>query len=483
MRRITVLFVSVLLAIMMIVLIACNRHSGNDIQVDHQTKVFYSLSMNEVAFVTNIEEDEFITISGANIASGDFSFMHGILSFSQNFLQNLMLGEHAFTIYTTKGEKSISIEVHTTKSSYLIDNNGFETGDLTGWLPINIFKNEDNIQSFINEGVKDNTTFFTFNALYNGTGQYVYGFDDRDGLPKDQWNERMGRLQSSTFTLSGSGIISFKLGGGKNTALSYLSIKRVSDDYEIARFGNHVFHSTTYFIDDTVVINPDYFEANLVQYYTDLSAHLNQSLYIEITDMGGRDWDLLTFDSFYTYYETEPTFDNGHEAIDIKPNIVSEPLTSNLINGQFDDELNGWTSPQDNTFWVDNGILKSNLEGDPSIGIIRSSAFQLNENGSGWISFALGAAKGSRFDKDTFISIRELHTNIEIARYANTRHDGTLLITYYADLSAYRNKMLYIEIVDNAQNAWDTIFVDQIITDYASTPSFSQDQIADNLNY
>lgn len=95
----------------------------------------------------------------------------------------------------------------------------------------------------------------------------------------------------------------------------------------------------------------------------------------------------------------------------------------------------------------------------------------------------IGAAQGSRFDKDTFVSIRERATNQEIFRTANTRHDGIFLVQYFIDLSDYMNRVLYFEIIDNATGSYDTIFIDNIITYYETRPEFDFGNSAVNLNY
>ena len=104
-------------------------------------------------------------------------------------------------------------------------------------------------------------------------------------------------------------------------------------------------------------------------------------------------------------------------------------------------------------------------------------------DGSGIISFDVGAAQGKRFDKDTFISIRERYTNRELFRFANRNHNGNEMIRYYVDLSAHIGKQCYIEIVDNATASYDVIFVADIVTYYAAAPEYTFKNTAVNLAY
>ncbi len=452
---------------------------GSKIEVKSENNVFSFSKLNDLIYELNIPDGEFSHLEGNNISDGDYLLIDDKLIIKKAYLTTLNPGEYEYSVVTTIGKKNIEVKIADENQKYQLINGDFETGDLFGWSVFTIFKGEDNIQSFVEEGIKENTTFFTFEVPYNGDGKYVYGLDDRDGLNKDRWNERMGMMRSSVFELGGSGFISFKLGGAKNQDLSYISIRDAKTDYELARFSNPKFNTTNFTIDPE-----NYYEANLVLYKADLKQYLGQSLYLEICDFGGRDWDLLTFDSFITYHPSEPL---GELAVDIKPEFSQSYITNQIPNGDFSQNLDFWTVSnamawENNlAFYTDNGVLKSNVNGDEARGLVRSSLFRID--GSGIISFEIGAAKGARYDKDTYISIREEKTNREILRIANTRNNGSDLIKYYVDLSEHMGKNVYLEIVDNARNSYDAIFVANIITYYAVKPEYDFGQAGINLNY
>ena len=252
---------------------------------------------------------------------------------------------------------------------------------------------------------------------------------------------------------------------------------------EIARYGNILYNSDT-----LNILQNNINQIQLFKYYADLSDYLGDTLYIQFYDYGGWEDDYLLIDSVDTYNSSIPK--DAIEAINIKPTFNQNFVTNQLANGDFSENLNMWTVSNygrafindiQNCFINDDGVLKSNLQGDVSRGLIRSSLFRVD--GSGIISLQIGAAQGERYDKDTYISIREYGTNIEVFRLANRNHNGINMMTYYVDLSEYLGQNLYFEIVDNATASYDTIFVDNIITYYNEKPIYDFSQEAVNLNY
>lgn len=425
---------------------------------------------------------EILFLEGLNLANGDYTILEDSLVIKKAFLATLPAGDHTFFVQTSEEHFLVALQILDRHQVYRIINGSFETGDLLGWTARTIFKQETQILSFIPTGVKPNTTMFSFAVPYGGVGNYVYGMDDRDGIEKDRWNERMGILQSSHFVLGGSGYIEFYLGGGRNPDLVYVSIRDDLTKQEIARYGNHLFHSSNYLADPQA-----YFEGNLVHYFADLRSHLGKKLYVELVDLGGRDWDLMTFDALETYLESAPT--QGVEAINILPTFDQIYIPNQLINGSFAQGLQGflvsnaagWKSsvtPR-NAFFVDQGILKSDLEGPEARGMVRTSLFRVD--GSGIISMELAYGNGPRFDKDTFISIRKFSTNEEVFRFANRNASGGTFRMYYIDLSAYLNEVFYLEIVDNGMTTNDRLWVRNIITVYPTTPVYDFSQVAVNL--
>lgn len=165
-----------------------------------------------------------------------------------------------------------------------IVNGGFEDGNLCGWT----FEGD----AFGHPGVTSDETWWAEKISYNKDGKYVFGLFNEGGK---------GKLTSSTFELGGSGNISFKLGGGKDSSTMYISIVDADSKTEVARYGNSEFADVNFpNVDQGMRL------ANLVQYHADLSEHLGKKLYFEIVDQASSDWGFMTFDSFNTKLDAVP---------------------------------------------------------------------------------------------------------------------------------------------------------------------------------
>lgn len=417
-------------------------------------------------------QDEVSHIEGNNIASGDYAIDGGIITIDRNYLAYLNPGSYTLNLVTAVGSVPFVINVLDKNNSARIINYSFETGDLFGWHTETIFKGEKGLQVFTN----DTVVLKNDQALEANNDQYILG--KPDNVNAAAWQEKMGVLRSSSFTLTGSGFITFLLGAGKNSDLTYISVRQVENDKELARYGNHLYDFSA--SEDTV----------LNSYKADLSAHLHKNLYLEIIDMGANKDNYINVDHIETYHEAIPN-ETYSDAIDIKTQMNIDYAPNQLYNGDFSLGLNGWTTStalgwQDdltikNAFHVADNVLKSNAFGDNSRGLIRSAAFRID--GTGFLSLLVGAGQGVHFDKDTFVSIRLIESNHEIFRFANTKHDGNTMIKYFVDLSEYLGKTAYFEVIDNATSSWDTIFIADIQTYYPTLPVITYDLLAQNLKY
>ncbi|MDD5293866.1 MAG: hypothetical protein PHW40_06105 [Candidatus Izemoplasmatales bacterium] len=430
------------------------------VQSDEIDHVFDFDHVTDVSVANPLTEPVTI-IEGMNIASGDYTYDRDtdMITFHQAYLVHLVPGIHAWNVWGLDHYETLTIEIIDRHQAYRIINGGFETGDLLGFTALDIFKGERTLQAFTDrdvQGVSDGN-------LVQAVGAYYLGLDPE--ISPSLQKERMGILRSSAFVLGGSGFIAFRLGGGLPSLLTYLSVRLVENDREVARF--------IPFIDPLSTQTPE-----LRLYQADLSAYIGQRLLLEFCDYGGRAHDFLIIDDIETYHPEVPL--EGILLEDKKPTFNAPYPPNQVQNGSFAQGLDHWMEVLETTaFHVVDGQLRSNDGGDSAIGMIRSNLFRLD--GAGVISMKLGAAAGERFDKDTFVSIRHYPSHREIYRFANDRHDGIEMKTYYVDLSDYIGETFYFEIIDNAGGSYDTIFVDDILTYYAARPFFDYSVLAKDL--
>ena len=91
---------------------------------------------------------------------------------------------------------------------YQVKNGDFETGDLTDW--------EMNGEAFSEQGLSQEEN-------EGKSGEYFFGkFEEK----------QEGCLTSSAFKVSGSGFMTFKLGGGMNEGLTYISVVEANTEKE-----------------------------------------------------------------------------------------------------------------------------------------------------------------------------------------------------------------------------------------------------------
>ncbi|WP_246183515.1 S-layer homology domain-containing protein [Paenibacillus methanolicus] len=352
---------------------------------------------------------------------------------------------------------------------------------MTGWTVIDG-------SAFGPDSVSDETMYWAEGIPYQHEGTYhLNGWKYEEAAT--------GRVRSSTFTLSGSGWITFMLGGGRHTERDYVEIHNADTGEVLARYGN-----TEWSAENFPNVELGLRLANLVKYKADLSAYAGQNLYIELVDNGTSDWGVLFADSFHTYHETKPS--EG-----VRADNVYDPDVKEIENAGFESgDMSGWTLVEgeafgpdsvsnETTYWDEK--IPYNQEGqyhlngwkypEDKTGKLRSTTFKLG--GSGWMTFKLGGGKHTDL---VHIDVYDATTGELVARYGNTEFadvnfphvDQGLrlanMVQYKADLRAYLGENLYVEIVDDATSDWGVVFADDIQTYLTGTPT--EGMLAENLH-
>ena len=139
-----------------------------------------------------------------------------------------------------------------------IQNGGFETGDLTGWV---ILDGTALTRAAI---VPTSQYYWTDRAVY-GEGEYYL-----DGSNNGTIQESLtGAIRSSKFTLGGDGYISFMMGSGNGG--SYVALCDGNTDEELIKVEN------TYFSDPALALT-------LLRMYIDASDYLGRVVYLKVVD-------------------------------------------------------------------------------------------------------------------------------------------------------------------------------------------------------
>ena len=270
-----------------------------------------------------------------------------------------------------------------------------------------------------------------------------------------------GTLTSDKFVLGGTGVISFKIGAGKNNDLCYVEFFEDGNDTAIARVANEDCDGV-------------YITDHLITRTVDLSDYIGKTIYIVATDNDeGDDYSYLNLDAFHVCQTQEEidaaVADRARQLETYGPKPFEEDPTSNtIVNGGFETgDLTGWllldgkaltaagVIPTSQRYWTDRAVYGEGeyyLDGsnngailESATGAIRSTKFTLG--GDGYITFMMGAG-----NKNCYVAICDAETDEELIVQENTAFsDPSLALTlvrYYVDASEYLGKVLYIKVVD-----------------------------------
>lgn len=178
-----------------------------------------------------------------------------------------------------------------------VANGGFEAGDLAGWT---VLTDGWSVVAGQAAGVISAESYWDEALPYNQAGSYHL----------DGWNNGIEEgatwaVQSTNFTLAGSGFVSVRMGGHAAAVHVYLADGTEIGYYQQTRFNDANFPS----------VGAGGSWADMGTYVMDLSQYIGQELYIVLADEQAEGWAHAFFDEVVTYYETAPDYANGVDTV------------------------------------------------------------------------------------------------------------------------------------------------------------------------
>lgn len=192
------------------------------------------------------------------------------------------------SINTASDVITASISVAGASLTNSVANNGFETGDFTGWSVVSgTFNTETAVSNLTGSSIGNPEIPF------NKTGEYFLN-SFTAGNEADVWE-----VKSSYFTLGGSGYMTFKMAG--RTAV--LNVWNAKTNEKIASYSNTEFKDVA----GSTLIKDGSRLCTMTTFVADLSAHVGENLYITLQDTGTSNWGQALFDNIITYYDEAVT--------------------------------------------------------------------------------------------------------------------------------------------------------------------------------
>ena len=203
----------------------------------------------------------------------------------------------SYTVEYSGSSASASFTLVALADHSTIANGDFEAGNLAGWT---VLTEGWSVVEGQATGVISAETYWGEEMPYNQGGSYHL----------DGWNNGLDesatwQVQSSTFTLSGSGYISLRMGGHAAAVRVY-----TTDGTEIAYYQQTRFSDTNF---PSIAAGGSW--ADMGTYVMDLSDYLGQELYIVLCDEEASGWAHAFFDEIVTYYETAPDYANSYDTV------------------------------------------------------------------------------------------------------------------------------------------------------------------------
>ena len=383
---------------------------------------------------------------------------------------NNVSAETAGTVYANGNLVLKHVYEKDNSSQYQVKNGGFETGDLTDWtLTGNIGAVSSETHYWKNDEVCADGFAFGLDGTYMFSAYAIEGLEGNKGV-----------LTSSVFTVGGSGWLTYKLGGTKNSVVVYVDVVEAETGVILKRAYNqkHRFEEVDGFK----------FGCELNAYKMNLSAYVGKNVYLRFNDWASSDFGLFFLDEVDALYLADP------QGFTLANEVAHQNTIYDLYNGNFDNDMNGWTKSSNigdiseaTSDWFgafDNegkffSCYAAN-QSENSTGTLRSNVFEVG--GSGYITYRIGAVKNP---DQVYMEVIDAVSGVKYGHFYNQewKDEGDLrcgLISYKADLSAYIGKLVYINFVDNATGDYGLIFCDEFKTYYADVADIPEYNVAVN---
>lgn len=288
--------------------------SYNDITtlLNYYNTYAYPVALNSLT-ITSYAKSQVVECGQADLNSflSEAAAAYGSTQISDLTIQQVAFGDQIFTdgfdsfdlsapgyyhitykaSYEDK-EATATFTLVAVNDNYQAANGGFEAGNLTGWTVLTEgWATIDGAPS----GVISAENYWGEALPYNQEGSYHL-----DGWSNGIEEGNTWEVQSSTFTLGGSGFLSVRMGGNAAAVKVFLA-----DGTQVGYFKQNRFSDVNF---PSLAAGGSW--ADMGTYVMDLSAYLGSEMYVVLCDEAAEGWAHAFFDALVTYYETAPEVDS-----------------------------------------------------------------------------------------------------------------------------------------------------------------------------
>ena len=428
-------------------------------ELDNKTNITIDLSKNvdnagNLALTYSVNGE---TIKGSSYTFAFGTYTDALVSESLNVkISYVANGEEQYISYV------YNLFIKDTTANRLV-NGGFENG-LEGWTQVG---NIGGVSSDTHYWINDPERAEGFEFGMDGAGMFsAYAPGASEGA--------VGTLTSSTFTVGGSGFVTFKLGAAKNSSYVFVDVVDAKTGKTLVRYCNGLWAERT---------NEMKSGCTLIAYKADLSTFAGTEVFFRISDNAYGDYGLFFVDSFITYYENIP--EGFADAVECDKYQIA--------NGSFENGLEGWTmniteaGGQNTLGWVessehDAGWYTKNdnrKDGNNIFTFCRPDGTNC-ENSKGTLVSSIFTLK-----QDSFVSFRFGGAGTHEVYMELCRADGSVIATFYNDAPGKINTEMhayyyqytgeeadcFFRVVDNSTSNYGCFVVDDFRVNLESKPN------------